>query len=234
MATERQIAANRENAKQSTGPHTEGGKAASSSNALRHGLASRGLIIIPGHEEAFEQFQSDLRASLVPSGPLQELLFNRALTSAWISIAARKRKFSSTKNRAVRTSIPCSAATSTLSPSASASTRAKQKTQCTKGCANSPNFSRRPSTAGKLKSNPAESAQAVSEICRLKRVRTTVATQNRNEAKARAINLHTGSKRLSSRNEPIPAAALRSPAPPLDGLEIEHRVLPQDPCRRPH
>ena len=41
MASNRQIEANRNNAKRSTGPKTAGGKATSSRNAWRHGLASR-------------------------------------------------------------------------------------------------------------------------------------------------------------------------------------------------
>jgi hypothetical protein len=40
MATERQIIANRANAKQSTGPKTDRGRRTSSQNALRHGLAA--------------------------------------------------------------------------------------------------------------------------------------------------------------------------------------------------
>jgi len=39
MASERQFEANRKNAKRSTGPKTGAGKARSSRNALRHGLA---------------------------------------------------------------------------------------------------------------------------------------------------------------------------------------------------
>jgi hypothetical protein len=39
MATERQIRANRENAKRSAGPNTAAGRARSSRNALRHGLS---------------------------------------------------------------------------------------------------------------------------------------------------------------------------------------------------
>jgi hypothetical protein len=39
MATEKQIAANRANAKHSTGPKTKLGRCVSSHNALRHGLA---------------------------------------------------------------------------------------------------------------------------------------------------------------------------------------------------
>src|SRR5260370_31494731 len=39
VATEKQIAANRANAKRSTGPNTKSGRQASSRNALRHGLS---------------------------------------------------------------------------------------------------------------------------------------------------------------------------------------------------
>ena len=39
MPSDRQIAANRKNAKKSTGPRSDAGRAASRSNALRHGLA---------------------------------------------------------------------------------------------------------------------------------------------------------------------------------------------------
>jgi hypothetical protein len=41
MATERQIAANRRNARKSTGPRSAAGRKTSSQNALRHGLSSR-------------------------------------------------------------------------------------------------------------------------------------------------------------------------------------------------
>jgi hypothetical protein len=49
MATDRQIAANRANARKSTGPRTAAGKAASSTNAIKSGIYSRTLII-PGED----------------------------------------------------------------------------------------------------------------------------------------------------------------------------------------
>jgi hypothetical protein len=48
MATQRQIEANRRNAKKSTGPRSAEGKARSSRNSFRHGLS-----IPSGHIEAF-------------------------------------------------------------------------------------------------------------------------------------------------------------------------------------
>jgi len=49
MATERQIAANRLNARKSTGPRTPHGKAVSRMNAYRHGMRSL-TIVIPGED----------------------------------------------------------------------------------------------------------------------------------------------------------------------------------------
>ena len=51
MASKRQNAANRANARRSTGPRTEDGRRASSLNALKHGLRSQ-LTVIPGENEA--------------------------------------------------------------------------------------------------------------------------------------------------------------------------------------
>jgi hypothetical protein len=46
MATSAQIAANRENAKKSTGPQTEAGRQASSHNAVRHGLSGHAFALL--------------------------------------------------------------------------------------------------------------------------------------------------------------------------------------------
>jgi hypothetical protein len=45
--SERKLQANRANAKRSTGPRTEAGKAASRKNALKHGILSRSIDLLP-------------------------------------------------------------------------------------------------------------------------------------------------------------------------------------------
>src|ERR1700730_7594223 len=67
MATERQIAANRANARHSTGPKTKRGGRASSNNALKHGL-SRPLLI----DECFSTVVDDLTRTLVDDGANDE------------------------------------------------------------------------------------------------------------------------------------------------------------------
>ena len=83
MATDRQIAANRDNAKLSSGPRTEEGKAISSRNNTSHNLTAKGLIISPGLEDDFSQLETGLRNSLQPDGELQHVLFARLLECSW-------------------------------------------------------------------------------------------------------------------------------------------------------
>lgn len=61
MATDRQIAANRANAKKSTGPRTQAGRARSGQNARRHGLAAIpfDLRSSPEHEKLAHALAGD-------------------------------------------------------------------------------------------------------------------------------------------------------------------------------
>ena len=61
MTTFRQIAANRRNARKSTGPATEEGKQRSRCNAVRHGLTAETVI---GALEDAEDYQ-DFEAAIV-------------------------------------------------------------------------------------------------------------------------------------------------------------------------
>ena len=63
MTSAKQIAANQENAKRSTGPKTKAGKIRSRKNALRHGLAS---VILEGSPED-QEVNNIARAILGPS-----------------------------------------------------------------------------------------------------------------------------------------------------------------------
>ena len=79
-----QIDANRANARRSTGPITEEGKARSSQNARVHGLCSRQLHIADEEEAAiFASLRGALSAELVPVGELELIHFETILHSQW-------------------------------------------------------------------------------------------------------------------------------------------------------
>ena len=84
MATQRQIDANRENALRSTGPRTEAGKAASSANALSHGLTAASTVVLPEEDtDAFERLREGVIADLDPAGALQAALAQRIAVLLW-------------------------------------------------------------------------------------------------------------------------------------------------------
>ena len=84
MTTKRQIAANRRNARRSTGPKTAAGKAASSANALRHGLAAARAVVLPDEDaDAYERLRQGVIADLDPAGALQEALAQRIVVLLW-------------------------------------------------------------------------------------------------------------------------------------------------------
>lgn len=82
-----QVAANRANARKSTGPRTAAGKAVSRSNALKYGLLSREVVIRHGRlrESAaeFGTFRTEFDETLRPVGALETLLVERIVTIAW-------------------------------------------------------------------------------------------------------------------------------------------------------
>lgn len=83
MTSSRKRVANRRNAELSTGPKTASGKAASSKNALRHGLLSR-QVVLPDEDPAeFEEFQRRLIADLRPIGELETVFAERIMLGAW-------------------------------------------------------------------------------------------------------------------------------------------------------
>ena len=85
MSTDHQIAANRANARLSTGPRTADGKARSAPNNLRHGLASGRLIISGENPADFDELVEGLRAEYNPATPTEDHLILRMAQHFWLS-----------------------------------------------------------------------------------------------------------------------------------------------------
>jgi hypothetical protein len=85
--SEKQLAANRQNARKSTGPKTPEGKAIVSQNHIQHGLYSGKVII---HSQHLQESQADydtlvetLIAELHPEGLIQNLLVRKIANCFW-------------------------------------------------------------------------------------------------------------------------------------------------------
>jgi len=84
LATQKQIEANRKNAKRSTGPKSAKGKARVSKNAIRHGVCSINPVV---HDlenlDTWKAFEKGIRDSLAPVGLLEETLAARVTLCLW-------------------------------------------------------------------------------------------------------------------------------------------------------
>jgi hypothetical protein len=81
--SERRLAANRANARRSTGPRTRGGKAAAARNALVHGLTARSPLL-PGEDpKVYRRFGQRLFDELRPRGAMQEELAAEVVNLSW-------------------------------------------------------------------------------------------------------------------------------------------------------
>jgi hypothetical protein len=84
MSTHKQTQANRLNARRSTGPASDEGKATVSSNALKHGFYANHAVLAD-HEDAaeFAALQQDYFADLQPDGPVELELAARLVLAVW-------------------------------------------------------------------------------------------------------------------------------------------------------
>ena len=83
MASQKQLEANRRNARKSTGPNTPEGKAIASANSLKHGLCSE-RVLVPGEDaEEFAQFRRELLAELMDASALESVFTERVVLAAW-------------------------------------------------------------------------------------------------------------------------------------------------------
>jgi hypothetical protein len=83
MASNKQLEANKANAKRSTGPRTQGGKARSRLNSRKHGLTAKTLIIVGECADDFEQLRADLMDKHDPQSALECELVERIAGILW-------------------------------------------------------------------------------------------------------------------------------------------------------
>jgi hypothetical protein len=83
MATDKQLQANRRNAKKSTGPRSPEGKARSRLNSRKHGLTAKMLIIVGERPDDFDELRSDLMDEYDPQSALECELVERLAGILW-------------------------------------------------------------------------------------------------------------------------------------------------------
>ncbi len=96
MTTEKQILANRANAKHSTGPLTPEGQKAAAANSVTHGLAASPETLFaaqPAEQQAFKTLARSLRRECLPDGELEEQAFQQY---AWSTFQARRARANET------------------------------------------------------------------------------------------------------------------------------------------
>jgi len=84
MTSEKQANANRRNARKSTGPKTQEGKAVVRLNALKHGLRTEDVLLLPGEDSGeLGKLAKRVRADLDPVGEMERLLVERVISAIW-------------------------------------------------------------------------------------------------------------------------------------------------------
>ena len=71
MPSNKQLEANRANARKSTGPRTEAGKARSRPNSRKHGLTAKTLIIVGENASDFDELRTELLREYDPQSALE-------------------------------------------------------------------------------------------------------------------------------------------------------------------
>ena len=83
MTTEKQIIANQQNAKHSTGPRTESGKRRSRRNAVRHGLTAETVIDTLEDAADYRAFERAIKSDYSPQTAIEGQLVSRLASLLW-------------------------------------------------------------------------------------------------------------------------------------------------------
>src|SRR6266404_1403370 len=84
MTSQKQIDANRRNSLKSTGPRTAAGKAAVSTNALKHGIFAESPTIVGENSDAFAALKAAFLHQFQPANPDEEILVANITRNAWL------------------------------------------------------------------------------------------------------------------------------------------------------
>jgi hypothetical protein len=90
MPSAAQIRANRANSARSTGPRTAKGLAASSGNAMRHGLTAQQHLVGDEDEGQFEALVASLNESHQPANAAESILVGQIAENYWRLLRARR------------------------------------------------------------------------------------------------------------------------------------------------
>jgi hypothetical protein len=83
MASQKQISANRLNARLSTGPRTSAGRQRSRMNAITHGMTAQDIVVIDENPEDFEQLHRGNIDALQPVGAWESEIVRKLTIEAW-------------------------------------------------------------------------------------------------------------------------------------------------------
>jgi hypothetical protein len=83
MASDKQIIANQNNARRSTGPRTESGKRRSRRNAIRHGLTAETVIDILEDPADYRAFERAIKSDYSPQTAIESQLVTRLASLLW-------------------------------------------------------------------------------------------------------------------------------------------------------
>jgi hypothetical protein len=90
MATALQIAANRRNAKRSTGPRTTEGKQAVRLNAVKHGMTAKVIVLGQESDADYQEIRAALIHDYAPATSQELMLVDQIAAGYWRTIRARR------------------------------------------------------------------------------------------------------------------------------------------------
>ena len=90
MASKKQVKANRQNSKKSTGPKTAEGKAAVSKNAVKHGLFAEEAVVTGENPADYEAYLDSFLTEMAPVGAVETMLAERFVSLSWRLLRAQR------------------------------------------------------------------------------------------------------------------------------------------------